>query len=276
MKLAHFFVSKLAFIACCQFPVVSNIAQADQSALSAAIGSKYRSPEYIKRDAARHPLETLSFFGITPTMSVVEIWPGGGWYTEILAPLLKKNGHFFAAHFPKNTSVTFFRNSRDNFTKKLNAEPSQYDKVTLTELSSRDFSTVAPKQSADMILTFRNVHNWISAGGDKLAFTFFYNALKPGGILGVVEHRAHANTSIEEMKKSGYVTENHVVFLAESAGFKLVARSEINANPKDNKDHPKGVWTLPPTLRLGDKDRQTYITIGESDRMTLKFKKPLN
>ena len=275
MKLAHSFVSKLAFIACAQFAVISNIAEADQSALSGAIESRHRSPEYTKRDAARHPMETLSFFGVTPSMSVVEIWPGGGWYTEILAPLLNENGHFFAAHFPKDTSLTFFRNSRDSFKTKLNAEPSQYDKVTLTELSSRNISKVAPEHSADMVLTFRNVHNWISAGGDKLAFASFYNALKPGGILGVVEHRAHANTSIENMKKSGYVTENHVIFLAESAGFKLVARSEINANPKDKKNHPKGVWTLPPTFRLGDKDRQTYIAIGESDRMTLKFKKPL-
>ena len=250
---------------------ISNTSQADVSNLSKGIKSDFRSPKFINRDEARHPGQTLAFFGITPSMSVVEIWPGTGWYTEILAPYLKEKGVFYAAHFPEESKIKFFRHNRNQYKRKLAEHPHQYGKVKLTELSSKRISKVAPESSADMVLTFRNVHNWVSAGGDKLAFISFYNALKPGGILGVVEHRAKAGTSIEEMKKSGYVTEKYVISLAESAGFSLAAKSEINANPKDTKNHPKGVWTLPPTLRLKETNKQAYLEIGESDRMTLKF-----
>jgi len=257
------------------FAVISSAVMADNTDLAAVITSDKRSPEHIHRNVARHPLETLTFFGIKPSMTVVEIWPGSGWYTEILAPYLKTEGSLYAAHFPKETRVKFFSIYREKFKQKLAAQPARYENVKLTELSSKAISEIAPEGSADMVLTFRNVHNWMSAGGDKLAFLSFYKALKPGGILGVVEHRAKPGTSIEAMEASGYVTEEHVIQLAESAGFKLLARSEINANPKDSADHPKGVWTLAPTLRLKEKNKDKYLAIGESDRMTLKFIKPL-
>jgi len=256
------------------FSFISSAVTADNTDLAAVTTSDKRSPENIHRNVARHPLETLTFFGIKPSMTVVEIWPGNGWYTEILAPYLKEEGRLYAAHFPKESKVKFFSIYREKFKQKLAAQPRLYQNVKLTELSSRAISVISPENSADMVLTFRNVHNWMSAGGDKLAFLSFYKALKPGGILGVVEHRAKPGTSIEAMKASGYVTEEYVIQLAESAGFKLLARSEVNANPKDSADHPKGVWTLPPTLRLKEENRDKYLAIGESDRMTLKFIKP--
>ncbi|MBL4606986.1 MAG: class I SAM-dependent methyltransferase [Pseudomonadales bacterium] len=247
---------------------------AGDASLTEAVASNQRSPEHTLRDAYRHPLDTLVFFGIKPSMTVVEIWPGTGWYTEILAPYLKKEGTFYAAHFPEKTKVKFFSIYREKFKKKLAAQPALYEQTTLTEFSSNALSEIAPSNSADMALTFRNVHNWLSSGSEKLAFSSFYNALKPGGILGVVEHRAKPNTSTEDMKVSGYVTEEYVIQLAKSAGFRLLEKSDINANPKDSADHPKGVWTLPPTLRLEEKNKDTYLAIGESDRMTLKFIKP--
>jgi len=244
------------------FSFISSAVTADNTDLAAVTTSDKRSSENIHRNTARHPLETLTFFGIKPSMTVVEIWPGGGWYTEILAPYLKEEGRLYAAHFPKESKVKFFSIYREKFKQKLAAQPGLYQNVKLTELSSKAISVISPENSADMVLTFRNVHNWMSAGGDKLAFLSFYKALKPGGILGIVEHRAKPGTSIETMKASGYVTEEYVIQLAESAGFKLLARSEINANPKDNADHPKGVWTLPPTLRLKEKNRDKYLAIG--------------
>lgn len=253
---------------------ISHVVMADSTDLATVTSSDKRSPEHLHRNAARHPLETLTFFGIKPSMTVVEIWPGSGWYTEILAPYLKENGSLYAAHFPKDSNVKFFRIYREKFEQKLAAQPALYQNVTLTEFSPNAMSVISPENSADMVLTFRNVHNWMSAGGEKLAFLSFYRALKPGGILGVVEHRAKPGTSIEAMKASGYVTEEYVIQLAEAAGFKLLARSEINANPKDSADHPKGVWTLPPTLRLKEENKDKYLAIGESDRMTLKFIKP--
>jgi predicted methyltransferase len=256
------------------FTFIPGVGMAENPGLSDIIASDKRSPEYKHRDAARHPLETLTFFGIKPSMTVVEIWPGSGWYTEILAPYLKDQGTLYAAHFPKETKVKFFRIYREKFKQKLAAQPALYKNVKLTELSSKVISEISPENSADRVLTFRNVHNWMSAGGDKLAFLSFYKALKPGGILGVVEHRAKPGTSIETMKASGYVTEEYVIQLAESAGFELLARSEINANPRDKANHPKGVWTLPPTLRLQEENKDKYLAIGESDRMTLKFIKP--
>ena len=233
-----------------------------------------RTPAFVERDVYRHPGETLAFFGLEPMMTVVEVWPGGGWYTEILAPYLQ-GGKLYAAHFAKDSGVKYFLNSRRAFTEKVKAYPDVYQAMTMAEFSPKMNKLTVPDASADLVLTFRNVHNWLRSINEAEAFALFYKALKSGGVLGVVEHRAKANTSWETMKQSGYMTEAYVIALAEKAGFVLDASSEINANPKDSADHPKGVWTLPPTLRMKDKDRAKYLAIGESDRMTLRFKKPV-
>ena len=235
--------------------------------LEAAIVSDARSPKNVERDKYRNPYETLSFFQIKPYMKVVELSPGGGWYTEILANYLDDPGVLITAHFDRDSKRAYFKNSRANFEKKV-IENSMYDNVYIVNLSSN----LAEAESVDAVITFRNLHNWLGPQMD-LIFSNSYKALKPGGIFGVVEHRAEPGTSIEDMKKSGYVTEEYAIKAAEKHGFRLVAKSEINANPKDTKDHPRGVWTLPPSLRLKDIDRDKYIEIGESDRMTLLFKK---
>jgi len=226
------------------------------------------------RDVYRHPKETLQFFGVQPDMSVVEVWPGGGWYTQILAPLLRERGKYYAAHFHVDEkSPRYMGPAREAFVKSLAARPDLYDRVVVTSLDASRQVDLAPRGSVDLVLTFRNVHNWTAAKTDEAMFRAFFDALKSGGVLGVVEHRANEGTAPEQMIKSGYMTEAYVIGLAQKAGFRLAARSEVNANPKDTKDHPRGVWTLPPTFRLGDQDRQQYAAIGESDRMTLKFVK---
>jgi predicted methyltransferase len=243
--------------------------------IDSALAGAHRTDANRARDGYRHPKETLQFFGLRPDMAVVEIWPGGGWYTEVLAPALRDKGVLYAAHFHVDEkSAKYMGPARDNFQKKLAAQPGIYDRVKVTALSAPQQVGIAPAGSADMVLTFRNVHNWTAAKTDEATFRAFYTALKPGGTLGVVEHRAKPGTSLERMIKSGYMTEAYVISLAEKVGFRFVARSEINANPKDTTDHPSGVWTLPPTYRLKDQDRAKYAAIGESDRMTLKFVKP--
>jgi len=235
--------------------------------LEAAIASNERTSNYALRDEYRNPYETLTFFEIKSDMKVVELSPGGGWYTEILANYLHEPGALIAAHFDKNTDRAYFKNSRLAYEKKI-AGKSMYENVSVVDLSS----DLAPEGSVDAVLTFRNLHNWLGSQMD-LIFANSYKALKPGGIFGVVEHRASPGTSMNTMKKSGYVTEEHAIMIAKKHGFTLVAKSEINSNSKDIKDYPKGVWTLPPNLRLKDVDREKYINIGESDRMTLLFKK---
>ncbi|MCH8544966.1 MAG: methyltransferase [Alcanivorax sp.] len=242
--------------------------------ITAATQGEHRTAAFVARDVWRHPVETLTFFDIEPDMTVVEIWPGAGWYTEILAPLLRDQGKLYAAHFDPDTPVPFFRRSLVAYQDKLAERPAIYDQVTLTVLAPPAHTAIAPPASADRVLTFRNVHNWASAGSAEAAFSAFHAALRPGGILGVVEHRAPSGRSLDEQIASGYMTEEYVVALAEAAGFELLESSEINANPADSADHPEGVWTLPPSLRLGDTDREHYLAIGESDRMTLKFRKP--
>jgi predicted methyltransferase len=200
-------------------------------------------------------------------MTVVELSPGGGWYTEILANYLHEPGMLIAAHFDKDSEIGYFKRSRTNFEKKM-ASKSMYSNVEIVDLSSN----LAEENSVDAVITFRNLHNWLGPQMDSI-FANSYKALKPGGIFGVVEHRANPGTSIDAMKKSGYVTEEHAIMVAKKHGFTLVATSEINANTKDTKNHPKGVWTLPPNLRLKDAEREKYIAIGESDRMTLLFQK---
>lgn len=236
----------------------------------------YRAEGVRARNIYRHPVETLNFFGVKPNMTVVEIWPGGsGWYTEILAPFLQDEGTFYAANFSATSDIEYFRKNLAKFKQKLATSPALYNKVKLTEFFPPEALISAPNDSADMVLTFRNVHNWAKAGFDEAAFQQFYQMLKPGGILGVVEHRAKPDTSLSTMKVSGYMTQNYVLALAKNAGFKLLASSEVNANPKDTQGYPHGVWSLPPALRGKDKDREKYLAIGESDRMTLKFQKPL-
>ena len=248
------------------------------SDLKNIIDSTHRAESSV-RDIYRNPHATLEFFRIQADMTVVEIWPGGkGWYTEILAPFLKEKGQFYAAHFNEDSTSEFYRNSRKNFIKKLSAAPELYSKVQLTSFNPPEYVDIAPEASADLVLTFRNVHNWYMRGGGDArvvsAFKAFYKALKPGGYLGLVEHRLAASRALAEQEASGYMRQDYVVDMAKEAGFTLLDESDINLNPEDTSDHPKGVWTLPPTLRLGDENKDYYLEIGESDRMTLLFQKP--
>ena len=228
--------------------------------LKESIESSDRTPSYKARDSYRHPYETLNFFGIKQDMTVIELNPSGGWYTEILANYI---------HYPGTLIAAQGSYYMDGFKKKMDSDP-MFGRVEIVSLSSN----LADPNSVDAIVTFRNLHNWLGPRMDSI-FKSSMVALKPGGIFGVVEHRANPGTDLEAMKSSGYVTEAHAIEVALKNGFELVAKSEINANSKDTKDHPKGVWTLPPRLRLDDVDREKYESIGESDRMTLLFRKPL-
>jgi predicted methyltransferase len=250
--------------------------QADEAALKAAVNHPVRSSANKARDVHRHPVETLSFFEVTPKSTVVEISPGSGWYTEILAPLLKAEGKYYAAHQPADATSDYAKKSRAAFVEKLAADP-VYSAVTVTGFAPTAGYEVAPAGSADVVLTFRNLHNWYMQKGDESllnAYKSFYAALKPGGVLGVVEHRLPASKLNTDWTKSGYMPQSLAIKLAEEAGFVLEGTSEVNANPKDTADHPQGVWTLPPSLALKDQDKAKYLAIGESDRMTLKFRKP--
>lgn len=242
--------------------------------LEAVVAGAHRSPENKARDVYRHPVETLRFFGLEPDMQIVEISPGGGWYTEILAPYVNERGGYTAAGFPADASAAYQVRLRQALAEKFAARPDLYGNAKVTEFAPPRKVAIAPPGSADMVLTFRNVHNWMAAGALDEAFASFYRALKPGGVLGVVEHRASTAAPQDPTAPTGYVRQDYLVAAAERAGFKLDATSEINANPRDTKDHPAGVWTLPPTLRLKDQDRDKYVAVGESDRMTLRFVKP--
>jgi predicted methyltransferase len=237
--------------------------------LKGAVASEDRTPKNTLRDSSRNPIETLSFFGIESDMVVIELSPGGGWYTEILANYIHYPGTLIAAHWSKDSEIAYYRRGRANFEKKMSNNP-MYGRVEIVDL----YSELAEENSVDAVLTFRNLHNWLGPNLDNI-FSNTFKSLKPGGVFGIVEHRAKPGTSMEMMKKSGYVTEAHAIKIAKKHGFELAAKSEINANPKDTADHPKGVWTLPPNYRLKDKDREKYSDIGESDRMTLLFKKPI-
>jgi predicted methyltransferase len=244
--------------------------------LAAAIASNSRTPKYAARDVYRHPLQTLQFFGLRPDQTVVEIWPGRGWYMEILAPYLRDHGRYYGAIEAPDVAGAS-QEAKDDaafLRKRITDDPAHFGKVVITDLHPPQLTEICPPGTADLVLTFRNVHNWIDEGTQQQQFNTFFKALKPGGVLGVVEHRAKPGTSLEETKKSGYVDEAYVKKLATAAGFRFDAASAVNDNPKDTKDYAKGVWTLPPTLALGDKDRDKYLAIGESDRMTLRFVKP--
>jgi predicted methyltransferase len=241
-------------------------------ALRAAVDSSARTPENKARDKYRHPLQTLTFFGIRSNMTVVELWPFGGWYTEILAPYLRDHGLLYEAAMDPSSTNREDMELNSQLKAMFAAHPKLFDKVRLSVLAPGKMQ-IAPDGTADMVLTFRNIHNWVWAGMQKEVFAAAFRALKPGGILGVVEHRNNDPNAVPA-KGQAYVGEQYAIRLIESAGFKLVARSDINRNPKDTKNYPKGVWTLPPTYAEGNKDRAKYAAIGESDRFTLKFVKP--
>jgi predicted methyltransferase len=253
---------------------VSTAADVDP-ALLAVMAGDHRSEANKARDRYRHPAETLTFFGLKPDMRVVEVWPSTGWYTEILGPYLSKRGKYYAAGWDPDSKVEFIQRGVKAFSDKLAARPDLYAGTEMTVLSFPDKTTIAPAGTADMVLTFRNIHNWMGGSNADTAFAAMYAALKPGGVLGVVEHRARTDAPQDPKAASGYVREDYAIELAKKAGFVLEASSEINANPRDTRDYEKGVWTLPPTYRLGDEDKDKYTAIGESDRFTLRFRKPL-
>lgn len=235
----------------------------------------HRAEENRARDKYRHPKETLLFFGVRPDLTVVEISPAAGWYTEIIAPLLKKQGQYYAAVPMVTSEMPEAMKRRDAaYRQMLSASPDLYGKPTIVSYDAAA-PVFAPQGTADVVLTFRNVHNWAKAGTTQAMFNGFFQALKPGGVLGVVEHRAKPDTPLAKQIESGYMTEAFVIEAATAAGFRLDRRSEINSNPLDTKDHPGGVWNLPPNLRgVAESDKPRYRAIGESDRMTLRFMKP--
>jgi predicted methyltransferase len=258
--------------------VIEAQAGVDLAALDAAIASPLRSEANKARDAARHPKETLSFIGVTPSSHVIEITPGGGaWYAEIVAPYVQKGGSYTAAVMdpakaPNERSREYLTNDNHKLRERL-ADPG-FGKTEIREFD-RNAPVFGPAGSADVVLTFRNIHGWVNGGFDQAMFKAFFEVLKPGGVLGLEQHRAREGADVKTTAPGGYVPEAYVIELAKNAGFELAGRSEINANPKDTRDHPNGVWTLPPTLNVGEGgDKAKYEAIGESDRMTLRFVKP--
>lgn len=245
--------------------------------LDAALAGDWRSAENRARDTHRHPRETLAFFGVRPEHTVIEITPGSGaWYAEILAPYLRGNGRYIAAlvdpaAVAEGRGRDYQQGQRDGLQARFDAAPAQFDGAR-TVLYDPKAPRFGPSNSADVVLTFRNVHNWRSAGQAEAMFKGFHDVLRSGGVLGVVEHRARADVPADD--RSGYVGQAQVIALAQAAGFRVDGSSEINANPKDTRDHPGGVWMLPPSNRHDAADAAKYTAIGESDRMTLRFVKP--
>jgi predicted methyltransferase len=271
----NFLLALLVSIPFLSAPLLSTAANIPKpTALRQTIDGKHRSAEHKHRDQYRHPEQTLAFFDVREDMTVVEVWPGKGWYTEILAPYLRGKGKLYAAHFSPDNQGTYFKDSLKAYLDKLHKQPKLYDKVEVTVLQPPKQVQIAPEGSADRVLTFRNVHNWMKNDQAAAVFSAMFTALKPGGILGIVEHRGSPIRVQDPKAVSGYVTEDYIISLARKAGFEFLAKSEINANPKDTKSYPEGVWTLPPTLKLKGKGRAKYLAIGESDRMTIKFIKP--
>jgi predicted methyltransferase len=247
--------------------------QAFASKLDGVLAGTWREAKNSARDQYRHPKATLEFFGLKPGMSLIEITPGAGWYAEVLAPLMKGDGGYTAAIAAPKKPAGEAAQDKTALEKMFAADPAQYGEAKVVQFDPKAPVFGAPG-SADMVVTFRNVHNWVMGDYAPGMFKAFFAVLKPGGVLGVVDHRATPGADLVKIKNSGYLPEDYVIKLATDAGFKLDGKSEINANPKDDHDHPKGVWTLPPTLALGDVDKAKYLAIGESDRMTLRFVKP--
>ena len=264
----HFFILfSLTILLGCGKPDTSQL-------IDKALEAEHRTPSYVQRDKYRHPKETLLFFGLDPEQSIIEITPGYGWYTEILAPLIRNKGQYSYTSLRLHEKINpFFVKLESAFKEKMEKNPDIYDQLRWVHFNPKQ-PEFAPNGPVDMVLTFRNVHNWAKAGSTDAMFTGFAKALKPGGILGVVEHRAKVGTPLEKQIESGYMTEDYVVQMAQDAGFRLDAKSDINANLQDTADHPMGVWNLLPSLRgVEDDDKANIISIGESDRMTLRFVK---
>ncbi|HUZ90494.1 MAG TPA: methyltransferase [Methylocella sp.] len=258
-------VLALGFSLCLGSPLRATEPAADPN-LAALVDGPQRSDANKARDRYRHPLEVLTFFGVKDNSNVVEIMPAkAGYWTEILAPYLKDHGRYTASGDRERDIAPLKA--------RMAANPELYGKTIVTEFNGGD-QEIAPPGSADFVLTFRNIHDWMRNGTAEAAFQAFYKALKPGGVLGLADHRGRPDQPQDPQAKSGYVRQDYVVALAKKAGFILIGSSEVDANPKDTKDYPKGVWTLPPTYRLKDQDREKYAAIGESDRFVLKFQKP--
>ena len=251
----------------------SSSGQSTADALIAILAGDQRPPEERARDAYRHPRETLLFFGIRPEMKVMEVWPEPGWYTAVIAPLVREKGKYYAAVIAEDPSSKYITHRLEEYRSRLATRPDLYDRVSVVSFPA-DGGDAVPPGAVDMVLTFRNIHNWMARDQASQAFRTMFRALKPGGILGVVEHRGNPAVPQDPKAKSGYVNEDYAIRLIEEQGFRLVAKSEVNDNPRDTKDYEQGVWTLPPTYRLGAKDHDKYAAIGESDRFTLRFVKP--
>ena len=264
-------LTKTFIIACSLFSFITFNTYSDDHGLDSAINAEHRAAKNKARDVYRHPKETLTFFGIHSSMKVLEILPGRGWYTEILAPYLAREGHLTVASFGENHPTKYLANIHKDYVKTLEANPDVYGKIDVVLFKENNYLEAIPDASMDMVVTFRNTHNWIRYGGIEEVFAAFHRVLKPGGVLGLVQHRADKGSDAKETAENGYVPESYLIRLIEDKGFELVGKSDINANPKDTKDHPKGVWTLPPSYRLKDVDKEKYTAIGESDRMTFRF-----
>ncbi|MCH8162475.1 MAG: class I SAM-dependent methyltransferase [Proteobacteria bacterium] len=254
-------------------PFISAIVMAGEfsAELDSVIQGTHRDAANVARDVYRHPKETLMLFDMQSDMKVLEILPGRGWYTEILAPLLKDKGELIVASFGDTHPVEYLRNIHINFIKMMDASPDTYGSVKRVNFNKAGYLAEIPDNSMDMVVTFRNTHNWIRFGGVEEIYAAFNRVLKPGGILGVVQHRANAGSEPGASAEKGYVPESYLINMVEDVGFELVKKSDINENLTDSKDYPEGVWSLPPTYREKDKDRERYTAIGESDRMTMKF-----
>lgn len=265
-------IAALAALAAAAGPAISATpASKADPALIAAVASPTRNPAFVARDAARHPVEELTFFGLEPQMTVVELWPGGGYWTEILGPYLAKSGRYYVA-LPARGNAEEDKGAA-RWRARIAGEKALMGAIHETTLG-REHYDIAPPNSADLVLTFRNLHNWMYDGYADQALAACFRALKPGGIFGIEEHRGRNDRPQDPKAANGYVREDYAIELAKKAGFELIGSSQINANPRDTKDWVDGVWTLPPTLSQGEKDRARYIAVGEADNFVLKFRKP--
>lgn len=284
---AHLLPLAAALVACAKTPSAPEAAPAQEPASVAAVPpttegfpnleSVVAAPHRVDdqaRDPARKPVETLNFCGLQPDHTVIELSPGGGWYTKILAPYLRDEGVYAgAAPSPDGERARYY----ERYAQVIGSDESLFGKARTLVLDPPDTIMLGPSNTADLILTFRNSHSWVRDGLAEQTYAAAFDALKPGGTFCVVQHRASEDTEVDapELAKTGYVKQSHLIAIAESVGFQLDEASELHANPRDTRDHPKGVWTLPPTLALGDEDKSRYLDIGESDRMTLRFTKPV-